>query len=72
MERLGYGEGYVYAHDTGEGTAGLMCLPDRLGAPDYYRPVGRGREKELKERARAIRELRTRLARERETKPRGA
>ncbi|MDH3717355.1 MAG: replication-associated recombination protein A, partial [Planctomycetota bacterium] len=42
--RLGHGEGYEYAHDAEEGVA----AQDYLGVErEYYRPVGRGFEKEL-------------------------
>ena len=30
MKDLGYGEGYVYAHDTADGIAEMSCLPDDL------------------------------------------
>jgi putative ATPase len=61
MKDAGYGKGYRYAHDLPGKTAGLSCLPDALQGRNYYRPSGEGREKELKERADAIRALRERL-----------
>ena len=36
MEELHYGEGYVYAHDTGEKMARMQCLPDALADRQYY------------------------------------
>jgi putative ATPase len=63
MKDAGYGKGYRYAHDLPGKTAGLSCLPDALQGRNYYRPTGEGREKELKERADAIRALRERLKR---------
>lgn len=30
MEELGYGKGYIYAHDTKEKMAAMQCLPDSL------------------------------------------
>ena len=65
MKGLGYGKGYLYAHDGPEGTAGLACLPEALEGRDYYRPAGRGREKVLGEAARAVRALRKKLRAER-------
>ena len=58
MKGLGYGKGYVYAHDTEEGTGGLDCLPDSLQGTRFYEPQGRGFEAELKERLEKVRELR--------------
>lgn len=66
MRQAGYGEGYVYAHDRIEGTAGLRCLPDSLEGRDYYRPAGRGREERLRRAAAEIRALRLKLRAERE------
>jgi putative ATPase len=63
MKGLGYGAGYVYAHDTEEGTAGLDCLPEALSGSEFYEPKGEGFEAELKERRERIRELRERAQR---------
>lgn len=63
MKGAGYGAGYVYAHDTEEGTAGLSCLPDSLAGRRYYEPAGRGHEAAIKERLGAIRRLREELSR---------
>lgn len=65
MKDQGYGKGYVYAHDTAEGTAGLSCLPEALAGRRYYQPKGAGREAEAKRRLEELRELRERLRRER-------
>jgi putative ATPase len=62
MKAAGYGKGYVYAHDTEDGMAGLSCLPDALAKRRYYEPAGRGQEAEWKERLELIREQRRRLA----------
>jgi putative ATPase len=66
MKDAGYGKGYRYAHDLPEKTAGLSCLPDALRGRNYYRPWGEGREKELKERADALRALRAKVAKKKE------
>ena len=46
MEKLRYGEGYVYAHDTREKVASMECLPESLAGTEYYRPGDQGEEKE--------------------------
>jgi putative ATPase len=62
-QRLGHGEGYLYAHDQPEGVASQ----DYLGvARDYYRPTDRGFERELAVRLEAIR---SRLRTGRESMP---
>ncbi len=65
MKAEGYGSGYVYAHDTVEGTAGLTCLPDAVANRRYYAPKGAGREADVKRRLEELRALRERLAKER-------
>ncbi|NCB32984.1 MAG: replication-associated recombination protein A [Erysipelotrichia bacterium] len=50
MEDLGYGNGYVYAHDTKEKVSSMQCLPDSLKDRHYYNPTEQGVEKRVKER----------------------
>ncbi|MEM9291540.1 MAG: replication-associated recombination protein A [Acidobacteriota bacterium] len=50
MKELGYGKGYVYAHDTEEGVGGLSCLPDALEGTRFYQPRDSGFERRLRER----------------------
>lgn len=50
MKGQGYGEGYVYDHDTPEGFSGQDYFPDKLGRQEFYRPVERGFEREIKKR----------------------
>jgi putative ATPase len=50
MKDVGYGRGYVYAHDTKAGIAAMDCLPDALRGRVFYRPGRRGFEQELKDR----------------------
>jgi len=57
MKDVGYGAGYVYAHDTEEGVGGIDCLPESLRGTRFYRPAGRGFERELGERLAAFRAL---------------
>ena len=65
MKGLGYGKGYVYAHDTEEGTGGLDCLPDSIRGTRFYEPQGKGFEAKLKERLEKIRALREEAKRKR-------
>jgi putative ATPase len=58
MKDLGYGRGYVYAHDTEEGVGGLDCLPESLAGERFYRPGEWGLEVELGERLERFRRLR--------------
>jgi putative ATPase len=50
MRELGYGDGYVYAHDTAEKVADLECLPPELGGASFYEPTEEGWEKRIRER----------------------
>ena len=49
MEQAGYGGGYIYAHDTEEGTASMECLPRQLAGRCYYSPKETGFEKRIAE-----------------------
>lgn len=49
MKDSGYGDGYIYAHDTEEKMAKMVCLPDSLAGKRYYLPTDQGREKNFKE-----------------------
>jgi putative ATPase len=60
LRELGYGAGYVYAHDTPEGVADLACLPEELQDRAYYRPTDRGFERTIRERMAAWAEIRRR------------
>jgi len=62
MRDLGYGRGYVSAHDTDEGTADLDCLPERLRGRRYYDPKPVGAEAGIKERLDRMRASRERRA----------
>lgn len=63
MGSLGYGKGYVYAHDTDEKLSAMQCLPDSLADREYYRPTGEGAEAEVKKRLQEIREWKRRQRR---------
>ena len=54
MKELGYGEGYIYAHDTKEKLSAMQCLPDSLKDKHYYNPTEQGVERRVKERKEQI------------------
>jgi len=58
MKDLGYGEGYIYAHDTKEKISAMQCLPDSLLGREYYRPTVQGQEARVGERMGQIKEWR--------------
>ena len=50
MEREGYSEGYAYDHDSDEGFSGQDYFPEQLGRQNFYQPVERGFEREIRKR----------------------
>ena len=50
MKELGYGAGYAYDHDTAERFSGQDYFPDGMARETYYRPTGRGFEREVAKR----------------------
>ena len=50
MKELGYGEGYVYDHDTEHGFSGQNCFPESMPREHFYRPVERGFERDINRR----------------------
>lgn len=56
-ERIGHGEGYIYAHDAPAGVARQEYLPESLRGTRYYRPTEHGYERTLTERLTRIREM---------------
>ncbi|MEO6012944.1 MAG: replication-associated recombination protein A [Devosia sp.] len=59
MKGQGYGEGYIYDHDTPEGFSGQEYFPEKLGRQEFYRPVDRGFEREVRKRLDYFNRLRT-------------
>lgn len=47
MKNEGYGQGYVYDHDTAEGFSGQNYFPDGMARQNFYRPAERGFEREI-------------------------
>ena len=62
MKGQGYGEGYIYDHDTPEGFSGQEYFPEKLGRHEFYRPVERGFEREIKKRLEYFSRLRSKRA----------
>jgi len=60
MKDLGYGKGYVYAHDTDDKLSTMQCLPDSLTGRKYYEPTTQGQEARVKERIEQIEQWRKR------------
>lgn len=58
MNEEGYGEGYIYDHDTPEGFSGQAYFPESIGRQHFYDPVERGFERELKKRLEYFEKLR--------------
>jgi len=50
MKDLGYGKGYAYDHDAEDGFSGQDYFPDGMGRREFYRPVERGFEREVRKR----------------------
>ncbi len=62
MKEVGYGDGYVYAHDAEDAVGGLDCLPEALQGTRFYEPTDRGVEARIGERMREIERLREKAA----------
>ena len=60
MKDQGYGKGYAYDHDAEDAFSGQNYFPDGMGRPDFYQPVERGFERELKKRVDYFARLRAR------------
>ncbi|MFT6105334.1 MAG: putative ATPase [Paracoccaceae bacterium] len=59
MAEQGYGEGYAYDHDAEDGFSGQDYFPSSMTRPNFYVPVDRGFERELKKRTAYFAKLRT-------------
>ena len=58
MKDQGYGAGYAYDHDAEDGFSGQNYFPDTMNRPEFYVPVERGHERELKKRVNYFAKLR--------------
>lgn len=50
MKGSGYGDGYIYDHDTPEGFSGQEYFPESIGRQRFYEPVERGSERDYRKR----------------------
>jgi putative ATPase len=50
MKTVGYGKGYAYDHDAGEGFSGQDYWPEEMEPQSFYEPTDRGFEARIKER----------------------
>lgn len=50
MKEMDYGKDYIYDHDTPQGFSGQNYFPDGMERPEFYSPIERGFERELKKR----------------------
>jgi putative ATPase len=50
MKTIGYGKGYQYDHDSGEGFSGDDYWPEEMAPETFYEPTDRGFEKRVRER----------------------
>jgi putative ATPase len=50
MQNIGYGVGYEYDHNSTEGFSGQNYFPDDMKRQEFYQPVERGFEREVKKR----------------------
>jgi len=50
MKGSGYGDGYIYDHDTPEAFSGQEYFPEKIGRQEFYKPVERGFERDLRKR----------------------
>ncbi len=50
MKKEGYGEGYIYDHDTPEGFSGQHYFPEEMERKTFYVPYKRGFEREIQKR----------------------
>ncbi len=50
MKDQGYGKGYAYDHDQEDGFSGQNYFPETMKRAEFYQPVDRGQEREMKKR----------------------
>lgn len=58
MKGSGYGDGYIYDHDTPEAFSGQEYFPEKIGRQTFYEPVERGFERDLRKRIEYFERLR--------------
>ncbi|MXU66407.1 replication-associated recombination protein A [Oceanomicrobium pacificus] len=60
MKEQGFGAGYSYDHDAEDGFSGQNYFPDGMPRPNFYLPVDRGHEREMRKRLEYFAKLRER------------
>lgn len=50
MKQEGYGEGYIYDHDTPNAFSGQDYFPEKMGRQTFYDPPDRGFERDIRKR----------------------
>ena len=50
MKQIGYGESYRYDHDEPDAFSGQDYWPEKIGRQEFYEPVDRGFEREIRKR----------------------
>jgi putative ATPase len=58
MKDQGYGSGYAYDHDAEDGFSGQDYFPESMGRTEFYMPIERGFERDLKKRVEYFTKLR--------------
>jgi putative ATPase len=61
MKELGYSSGYQYDHDTERGFSGQNYFPEAMERQEFYKPIERGFEREIKKRLEYWANLRKKL-----------
>lgn len=59
MANLGYGAGYIYAHDTETKTSNMNCMPNNLKQLQFYYPSDQGNEIQVSERIKSLQQQKT-------------
>ena len=69
MKRVGYGQGYLYAHDFDDAMVDQEYLPDRLSGTRFYHPSDRGLEERIRLRLTEIAQLKSKFRSEHPENP---
>lgn len=56
MKEVGYGKGYMYAHNYADKLTAMTCLPESLLGKEYYHPTNQGDEVRLGQRLQEIKD----------------
>ncbi len=59
MKKIGYAEGYKYAHNFDDKVTNMTGLPDNLSSRKYYQPTDQGFESRLRSRLDEIRKIKS-------------